>query len=210
MNTTRTQETHDQTPSGQTPESDQTRSCSVSEQEVYDAVKNLRRRYVLYHVNRERRPVKLGELAEQIAAWENNVDVEDVTPEQRKSVYSALYQTHLPKLENIGIVTYDRETKVVSFTDNAEDFELYLATDSQTTIPWHKLYVLLSGVSALLVVLGWLGIVPFSGFQLAVVVLTAFGVTALGHFYDHRCWQRRFQDSTPDLALGFSESRWFQ
>jgi hypothetical protein len=204
MNTT-TQETHDRTQS-----SDQTRSRSFSEQEVYDAVKNLRRRYVLYHVNRERQPVELGELAEQIAAWENNTVVEDVTPEQRKSVYSALYQTHLPKLENIGIVSYDRESKEVSFTDSAEDFELYLATDSQTTIPWHKLYLALSGVGALLVVVGWLGLVPFSGFQLSVFVLVLFGMTAMTHFYDHRCWQRRFQDSTPDLALGFGDGRWFQ
>ncbi|WP_458206912.1 DUF7344 domain-containing protein [Haladaptatus sp. NG-SE-30] len=210
MNTTQPRESHDQTRPSEQTSSDEGRSRSFSEQEVYDAVKNLRRRYVLYHINRERRPVELGELAEQIAAWENNIDIEDVTPEQRKSVYSALYQTHLPKLENIGIVTYDRESKEVSFTDGAKDFELYLATDSQTTIPWHKLYVLLSGIGALLIAFSWLGVVPFSGFQLSVVVLGLFGMTALGHFYDHHCWQRRFQDSTPDLALGFGEGRWFQ
>ncbi len=186
------------------------RSHAFSEQEVYDAVKNLRRRYVLYYLNQERRPVELGQLAEQIAAWENNITMESVSPEQRKSVYSALYQTHLPKLENIGIVTYDHESKRVSFTDGAENFELYLATDSQTTIPWHKLYVALSSVGALLVVLGWLGLVPFSGFQLAVFVVGLFGMTALVHFYDRHCWQRRFQGATPDLALEFDDDRWFQ
>ncbi|WP_435151845.1 DUF7344 domain-containing protein [Haladaptatus sp. DFWS20] len=199
MNTTRTRE-----------RPDQTRSRAFSKQEVYDAVKNLRRRYVLYYLNQEGRPVELGELAEQIAAWENNIDVETVSPEQRKSVYSALYQTHLPKLENIGIVTYNRDSKRVSFTDSAQNFELYLATDSQTTIPWHKLYVSLSGVAALLVVLGWVGVVPFSGFQLAVFVLALFGITALAHFYDRHCWRRRFQGATPDLALEFDDSRWFQ
>ena len=186
------------------------RSRAFSEQEVYDAVKNLRRRYVLYYLNRKHRPVELGTLAEQIAAWENNIDVETVTPEQRKSVYSALYQTHLPKLENIGIVTYDRESKRVSFTDGAQNFELYLATDSQTTIPWHKLYVFLSGVGAVLVVLGWLGLVSVSGFQLTVFVVGLFGLTALAHFYDRHCWQRRFQGATPDLALEFGDNSWFQ
>ncbi|WP_266075365.1 DUF7344 domain-containing protein [Haladaptatus caseinilyticus] len=199
MNTTRTRE-----------RPDQTRSRAFSKQEVYDAVKNLRRRYVLYYLNREERPIELGELAERIAAWENNIDVDQVSPEQRKSVYSALYQTHLPKLENIGIVTYNRESKQVSFTDGAQNFELYLATDSQTTVPWHKLYVALSGVSAALVVLGWAGIIPLSGFQIAVFVLMLFGITAFAHFYDRHSWQRRFQGATPDLALEFGDSRRFQ
>lgn len=190
--------------------SDPTRSRAFSEQEVYDAVKNLRRRYVLYSLNRAQESVELGELAEQIAAWENNIPRDAVSPEQRKSVYSALYQTHLPKLENIGIVSYDRDSKRVSFTDGAEDFELYLATDAQTTIPWHKLYVGLSAFGAILIALGWLGLVPASGFQLAVVVLGVFAVTAFAHFYDRHCWQRRFQGATPDLAVEFGENRWFQ
>jgi hypothetical protein len=189
---------------------DRTRSRAFSEQEVYDAVKNLRRRYVLYSLNRQQESVELGELAEQIAAWENNIAREEVTPEQRKSVYSALYQTHLPKLENIGIVSYDRDSKQVSFTDGARDFELYLATDAQTTIPWHKLYVALSAVSAFLLVLAWFEFVPASGFQLAGLVLGAFGVTALAHFYDRHCWQRRFQGATPDLAVEFGDDGWFQ
>ncbi|GAA0246414.1 hypothetical protein ACFFQF_05445 [Haladaptatus pallidirubidus] len=189
---------------------DRTRSPAFSKQEVYNAVKNLRRRYVLYYLNREQKPVELGELAEQIAAWENNLDVEAVSPEQRKSVYSALYQTHLPKLETIGIVTYDRESKRVSFTDGAQNFELYLATDSQTTVPWHKLYVSLSGIGTVLVVFGWVGFVSFSGFQLAALVLLLFGITAVAHFYDRHVWQRRFQGATPDLALEFDDSSWFQ
>ncbi|SIQ80326.1 hypothetical protein SAMN05421858_0452 [Haladaptatus litoreus] len=199
MTTTRTRE-----------RTDRTQSATFSEQEVYDAVKNLRRRYVLYYLNRERKPVELGELAEQIAAWENNIDVEMVSPEQRKSVYSALYQTHLPKLETIGIVTYDRNSKRVSFTEGAQNFELYLATDSQTTIPWHKLYMSLSGISTVLVVFGWMGFISFSGFQLAAFVLFLFGMTAIGHFYDRHVWQQRFQGTTPDLALEFDENRWFQ
>ncbi|WP_423745923.1 hypothetical protein V5735_08235 (plasmid) [Haladaptatus sp. SPP-AMP-3] len=194
MNTTQTRE-----------RTDRARSRAFSEQEVYDAVKNLRRRYVLYSLNRQRGSVELGELAEQIAAWENNISREEVSPEQRKSVYSALYQTHLPKLENIGIVSYDRDSKQVSFTDGARDFELYLATDSQTTVPWHKLYVALSAVGALLLALGWFELVPASGFQLATFVLVAFGMTATAHFYDRHCWQQRFQGATPDLAVEFGD-----
>ena len=187
-----------------------TRSRDFSEEEVYDAVKNLRRRYVLYHLNEQGHPVELGDLAEQVAAWENNVAIEDVSPEQRKSVYSALYQTHLPKLEDIGIVTYDRQSKQVSFSDCANDFELYLANDSGTTIPWHRLYLLFSGLGAVLVALAWLGVLTVSPLAVATLLLALFGTTALAHLYDRYCWRRRFQGTTPDFALEFGDQRWFR
>jgi len=187
-----------------------TRSRDFSEEEVYDAVKNLRRRYVLYYLNERGRPVELGDLAEQVAAWENNVAVEDVSPEQRKSVYSALYQTHLPKLEDIGIVTYDRESKRVSFSDCANDFQLYLANDSGTTIPWDRLYLLFSVLGAALVGLAWLGALTVSPLGLATLLLVLFGTAAVGHVYARYCWRQRFDGTTPDFALEFDGQRWFR
>lgn len=177
---------------------------------MYDAVKNLRRRYVLYYLNERGRPVELGDLAEQVAAWENNVAIEDVSPEQRKSVYSALYQTHLPKLEDIGIVTYDRESKQVAFSDCANDFQLYLANDSGTTIPWDRLYLLFSALGTALVGLAWLGVLTVSPLGLATLLLVLFGTAALGHVYDRYCWRQRFDGTTPDFALEFDGQRWFR
>ncbi|WP_440007784.1 DUF7344 domain-containing protein [Halomicrococcus sp. SG-WS-1] len=187
-----------------------TSSRDFSKDEVYDAVKNLRRRYVLYHLNERGRPVQLGELAEQVAAWENNIAIEDVSPEQRKSVYSALYQTHLPKLEEIGIVSYDRHSKEVSFTDSAQDFELYLANDSGTTLPWHRFYLLLSGLGGTLVAATWIGVLTVSSLAVTTVLLGLFATTALAHVYDRYCWQRRFRGTTPDFALEFGDRRWFR
>ena len=42
-------------------------SARPSREEVFHAVKNLRRRYVLYYLQRCREPVELGTLAEQVA-----------------------------------------------------------------------------------------------------------------------------------------------
>src|SRR6056297_3617343 len=103
-----------------------TRSRDFSEEEVYDAVKNLRRRYVLYYLNERGRPVELGDLAEQVAAWENNVAIEDVSPEQRNSIHRTVDRPRPPKPEDIGIVTYVRESKQVVICGRTNDFQLQI------------------------------------------------------------------------------------
>lgn len=182
----------------------------LSEAQVFDAAKNLRRRYALYYLKSEGGSVELGDLAEQIAAWENDTTVEEVTADQRKSVYSALYQTHLPKLEEAGILTYDRGSNVVRFTEHAENLDLYLASDPRTTLRWERLYLGLGTGAVLVVGLSGLGVGPFatiSGLAWAGIVAVAFVAVALAHTYDRYLWRRRFDGAAPDFALELGEER---
>ncbi|WP_435179757.1 DUF7344 domain-containing protein [Halorussus sp. AFM4] len=181
-----------------------TESTHASREEVFDAVKNLRRRYVLYYLQRYGGPVELGELAEQIAAWENDATVSEVSPGQRKSVYSALHQTHLPKLEAAGVLRYDPDRSLVKSTEEAAKLDLQLASDPQTSVQWHRLYLGLAVVSLLVLASVWAGLYPFSaltGVQYALLVISVFGVTALLHTHDLRRWRRRANDAAPDFIL---------
>ena len=185
-----------------------TETTNPSREEVFDAVKNLRRRYVLYYLQRYGGPVELGELAEQVAAWENDTTVSEVSPSQRKSVYSALHQTHLPKLEAAGVLRYDAERSIVRASDTASGLDMQLASDPQTSLPWHRLYLALAGVSLLLLASVWMGLYPFSllnGVQYALLVIATFGVTAVGHTYDLRRWRRRANRAAPDFILELNE-----
>ena len=177
---------------------------SATRAEVFDAVKNLRRRYALYYLKQRRCPVELGELAEQVAAWENDTTVERITSEQRKSVYSALYQTHLPKLEDAGIVEYDRGRGLVSFSKQGKDLDLRLASDPQTTVAWNQWYLGLSaaGLTGMLFVV--LGTGPFSMISELIwagLMLSAFFLLSISHSYDLRRWRRRFDGAAPDFLL---------
>jgi len=175
-----------------------------SRNEVFDAVKNLRRRYVIYYLQRYGSPVELGELAEQVAAWENDTTVGEVSPSERKSVYSALHQTHLPRLQTAGVVHYDADRSLVRTTDHAARLDLQLASDPHTTLPWHRLYLSLAGISLLVLTSLWQGIPPFamlSAVEFALLVIAGFGAVALGHTYDLRCWRRRADDAAPDFIL---------
>ena len=171
---------------------------------VFDAMKNLRRRYALYYLKQQRRPVELGELAEQVAAWENDTTVDSITSEQRKSVYSALYQTHLPKLEEAGIINYDRNRGVVTFSQQGKDLDLRLASDPQTTVAWNRLYLVLSGVGITGMLFVVLDAGPFSMLSelaWASVVLSAFLLLSVSHSYDMRRWRQRFEGAAPDFLL---------
>ena len=185
-----------------------TETTHPSRDEVFDAVKNLRRRYVLYYLQRRGGPVELGTLAEQVAAWENDVTVSEVSPRQRKSVYSALHQTHLPKLEAAGVLRYDANRSIVRPTDTATGLDMQLASDPQTSIPWHQLYLGLAGVSLLLLTSLWMGLYPFellTGVQYALLVIAAFWLTAMAHTYDLRRWRRRADDAAPDFILELND-----
>ena len=180
----------------------------LTESQVFDAAKNLRRRYALYYLKSEDEPAELGDLAEQIAAWENDTTVEAITAEQRKSVYSALYQTHLPKLEEAGVLNYDRNSNVITFTDDAENLDLYLASDSRTSVQWERLYLGLGGAAVAASALCALEVGPFadvSGLLLATIIAVAVMVLALVHTYDCRQWRRRFDGTAPDFALELND-----
>lgn len=170
-------------------------------------MKNLRRRYALYYLKQEEKPVELGELAEQVAAWENDTTVDSITAEQRKSVYSALYQTHLPKLEEAGVITYDRRQGVVSFSQEGRDLDIYLASDPQATIPWNRFYLGLSvaGLAGTgFKVLDAAPLAMLTDLEWTLLVLVAFLVAGLAHTYDVVQWRRRFEGAAPDFLLEFN------
>jgi hypothetical protein len=174
--------------------------------EVFDAIKNLRRRYVLYYLKQEDGAAELGDLAEQIAAWENASRVEEITADQRKSVYSALHQTHLPKLQSAGVVRYDSERGRVTLSNPASNLDLQLLSDSRTSLPWHKLYLALTalGLAAIVPALAGMYSVSVLALPYAGLIVALFGIT-LGHTYDLRLWQQKLENAAPDILLELND-----
>ncbi|SNR46637.1 hypothetical protein SAMN06264855_10863 [Halorubrum vacuolatum] len=147
---------------------------------------NQRRRFAVHLLKREEESLSIGEMAEQIAAWENGVDRAQVTGNDRKRVYTALQQSHLPKMDRVGVIRFNKSRGVVEPTPALENVDLYLDVVEGKEIPWSEYYLGLSGVSAALVIAVWLGTWPFVllpeiAWTLAVVV--AFLFSALAHKY---------------------------
>lgn len=87
----------------------------------FSILRNQRRRMVLLYLGDDNREITVGKLAEEIAAEENDVTKSEVTSSQRKRVYTALYQTHLPQLEEAALIRYNQNKGFVKLTDHGEE-----------------------------------------------------------------------------------------
>mgnify|MGYP006292168119 CR=1 FL=1 len=113
--TTTTMTSDDQT--NTTADDEATDTDEISKDELFHILQNERRRQVLrYVVNREG-PFEMRSIAEQVAAWEHDTTVQRLTSDQRQRVYIALYQSHLSKLDDAGLIEYQQSRGIVEVTD---------------------------------------------------------------------------------------------
>ncbi|MDS0475077.1 hypothetical protein [Natrinema sp. 1APR25-10V2] len=160
------------------------RSPELSQDVAFEMLSCRRRRYVIHCLKQRGGPLSLRELVTQLAAWENEVPVTDVTREQRMRVYTALRQSHLPKLDDGNIVSFDRDRGTVELTDAGSQLEVYLDVVPHNDIPWSKYYAGLSVLcTGFLLGLG-ADIVPFGRIDplLGAGLVTAlFAVSSAAH-----------------------------
>ncbi|WP_276271771.1 DUF7344 domain-containing protein [Haloarcula litorea] len=127
---------------------------SLSLDLVFEILKNSRRREVLKYLRDKPRGerVALGELAEHVAAIENDTTTEALTSSQRKRVYVGLYQCHLPKMDDMGVVDFNQDRGRVEIAPAADEVMAYLDTPEEgDTVRWYRYYgaVTLIGVAVL-------------------------------------------------------------
>ncbi len=106
------------------PPSDEAPS-TLSKDEMFELLKNQRRRDALRYL-REDGESTLSDLAERIAAKENDIEVVELSSAQRKRVYIGLYQCHLPKLDDAGVVDFEKHRGDVERLDAAAQLDSYL------------------------------------------------------------------------------------
>lgn len=152
--------------------------------DVFDILRNRRRRYVLGYLSDREGVVELSELAEALANWESEDEDAYITHRDRKRAYVSLYQTHLPKLDRAGVVEYNQPRGTVELGPDYRYIEGYLDRPHGGTVLWHRLYMLggTGGVSVL--GLNQLAVFPFSAVPdvaLFLLVLLVFGTILLGH-----------------------------
>jgi len=164
------------------------RAGEMDPQEIHDILRNGRRRKVLKQLQRRVEPVSLRELSERIATLETG---ESPPPRDvRQSVYNSLHQTHLPKLDEKGVIDYDDDRKTVALRNPARQVDLYMEVVTRYGITWAGYYRTL-GVLALFAVVATnvdalvLGGVPT--LAVAVVFLAVFGLSTA-----YQLWARRW------------------
>ncbi|WP_396613808.1 hypothetical protein ACH9L7_18200 (plasmid) [Haloferax sp. S1W] len=162
--------------------------AELGKDEIYHLLQNERRRNVLKYLRDRDGPVQMRDIAEQVAAWEHDTTVQALMSDQRQRVYIALYQAHLPKLDEEGIIDYNQSRGIVEKKPQAERLISYLEQpedsetddDVESDRPWGTYYLGVSGMSALAIGASGLGLPAFEAIPHLFVALVIMSVyTAL-------------------------------
>ena len=134
-----------------------------SREVMFDLLGNSRRRRVLHQLLDEPE-ITLTDLSARIAAWENDTSVSDLSSRERKQVYSSLYQTHIPRLSDHGVVNYESDDRIVRLTADADRIRRFLEVDepSQEGSPykWSRYFFWTAVVGSAGIAGNWLGTTP--------------------------------------------------
>ena len=176
----------------------------LSKGEIFDVLRNQRRRFVLQYLKRRDEPVELGDLATQVASWEYRTPCDEVSSEQRKRVYTTLQQTHLPRMAEAHIVDYDSEAGLIQPTARTRDLSIYLEIVPGSELPWREYYLSLGAVSTALCAAIWGGVYPFTLLPTvawATLIALTLTVSASIHIYYERNMHLGDLEVPPELDL---------
>lgn len=106
------------------PETD----AELTRDDIFHVLQCRRRRLVLKYLHEYTgdEPADMSDIAEHIAALEHDTTVDALRSKQRQRVYIALYQSHLPKMDDAGVVDYNQDRGLVEPTPLANSFDRYL------------------------------------------------------------------------------------
>lgn len=136
----------------------------LDEATIHDVLRNDRRRIALESLRETSGVADLSDLAETIAAKESGSD--PPPSDKRQSVYVSLHQTHLPKLDSLGIIEYDSDAHEIELRDRVEEVEIYMEVVPEYGLSWGEFYF------------GWgmLGLLTLLGVRIGVPLLSDLGI----------------------------------
>ncbi|OVE85028.1 DUF7344 domain-containing protein [Natronolimnobius baerhuensis] len=186
-------------------------SETLTEDELFELLSNRRRRYILHELMRADCRLDIGSLSQEIAACEDEVDLQEVSSSDRKRVYTALHQSHLPKMDKAGVIDFDQDRGTVEPTPALENIEIYMDVVRGREIPWSDYYLGLTAIAGLVVAASTLDIGPFAALPSSawgVFLIVTFGVSAIAHRYYARRNRLGIAGDPPasDIELEYHES----
>lgn len=90
-----------------------------------ELIADKRRRYVLYSL-RNRGNTEFEAVTEQVTAWETETPPEELDEQTRRNIRIDLRHSHLPKLEETGIIRFDRRNGSIYLQHLPDSLEKYL------------------------------------------------------------------------------------
>lgn len=92
---------------------------------VFSLLSNSRRRAVI-EVMFEHERIDFGDLVDRVAELEYGLPIEEISGDERHTIYVSLQQTHCDSLEQEGIIERDRDTGTVGLGHNADELREFI------------------------------------------------------------------------------------
>ena len=167
--------------------------------DVIEILSNERRRLLWRYLRQECPEGDLSDASRQIAAWENGITVEEVDYDERKSVYTSLHQFHCPKMEDAGLIEFDKRDSVVrAVSEEPEEFVVEVEPDVNQALST----TVIALCTATGVIIGAWGFgSPVFGERTLAAVLLATGIGAVPAVFVYSLLVRTNYDVTLPDAL---------
>jgi len=163
-------------------------ASELSETQIHNVLRNNRRRKVLRQLQQHVGTLTVRELSEAIAAAETG---QSPPPRNiRDSVYNSLNQTHLPKLDALGILDYDQDRKTVAVQSGVREVSLYMEVVTPYGITWAEYYQLLLLTALLAIIATEIGAPLFSA--ISPLLMCSLFLVVLCVSTAYRLWSRRW------------------
>lgn len=162
------------------------RAGSISRDELFEVLGNERRRHAVEVILDHGGTLDVSSLVDRVAAIENDKLEDDLTSAERKRVYTALRQTHLPMIEEFGLIAWDRESDEIEPAETLTNVNVYLGVVSRRRVPFSVVYFALVLVGSGLLAADWLSLGPLARIPASVLagaVVGTFGITAVIYLY---------------------------
>jgi len=112
--------------SGDTEQSAFAESQKLPKSIIFEILSADRRQEVLRYLDENDGSATLGDLAEHIASIECDCEIPQLTSQQRKRTYVGLYQCHLPKMADVGVIDYNSDRGTAALNDRSGRLLEYL------------------------------------------------------------------------------------
>lgn len=181
----------------------QTVRTEFTRDDIYEALSNKRRRFVMHYLQQYGHTGSLGTIAEHVAAWENNIDVSAIGSGDRKNVYTSLQQFHLPKMEDIGLIIFDQRAGTVELSQAAVEIDIYTELVGKHELPWSMYYLSLGGIGGSIITGSTVGAIEFVDIDPiagGIFTITSICVLAVIHTYYMRQNQIGENEKPPEVV----------
>jgi hypothetical protein len=174
----------------------------ITEGEIHQILSNSRRRRVLRYLSENGGISSLQDLSQQVA--EAEAGESPPSENARKAVYVALHQTHLPTLDDKGLIAYDRPSKQVELLDAGRDLYQYMEMIATHGITRATFYRNLSVVALVTIIAAMIGVPVISWIapiKWATLFLAVFVALTVYQFWKRRpIYVRRLFRKPPQLS----------